>query len=87
VLRATLFALLFTISVGAQETGAPTVTLEQTRTLQVFDLTIENLALRIELAKREKAEFLNSLQKSGYTLQRREDGLWVYIPIPKQGQN
>lgn len=75
--------LVCSLTVGAQEADAPTLTDVQALTLSVYDLQVENLRLRLLLVERERAIFLASLARPGYQLARQSDGTWRYVETPK----
>lgn len=49
--------------------------------LQILELAIENLTLKLDALKREAETFVRSLQREGYEL-RKENGQWGYRPVP-----
>lgn len=49
--------------------------------LQILELAIENLSLKLDALKREAETFLRTLQHPGYEL-RKENGQWGYRPMP-----
>lgn len=81
--RVALLFVLLTIPAWAQEPPpAPPVLppLDAAR-LQIFELAIENLSLKLDALKREAETFVRTLQHEGYEL-RKENGQWVYRPVP-----
>lgn len=75
----TLVILLGAVAT-AQEASAPTLSTESRLTLQVLDVTAENLQLRLALVNAERAQLLATLTREGYTLQRGPNG-WAYTPL------
>lgn len=77
---------MLTVPVLAQDAPAPTLTEADALKLAVAELAVENLALRLEAARRDAEQLLRSLQREGYTLskERGTDGVarWVYRPVP-----
>lgn len=68
--------------VGSAQTAAPELPDAARLSLQVLDLTAENLQLRMALVNAERAQLLATLQKDGYTLQRSASG-WSYVEAAK----
>lgn len=68
----------------------PTLTVEQTKTLDLAVARIENYDLKIKLLEQERdivrgaaQQFLNTLKVEGYNLTRTPDGKWAYEKVKK----
>jgi hypothetical protein len=84
-----LLAVLLSWPLVAQEKptlpqAAPTLTEADTLRIRTFELTLENLTLRLKTAESEARAFLATLQKPGFVLQRQDDGSWRYQPVPPE---
>lgn len=79
--------LLLALPAWAQEPtsgpapAAPTLPAIDAARLQILELAIENLTLKLDALKREAETFVRTLQREGYEL-RKENGQWVYRPVP-----
>lgn len=60
----------------------PTLPAIDAARLQILELAIENLTLKLDALKREAETFVRTLQREGYEL-RKENGQWVYRPAPE----
>lgn len=69
----------------------PTLTVEQSQTLDLAVAKIENLELKIKLLEVERdavrnaaQQYLTSLHVEGYSLVRTQEGKWVFQKVQKK---
>lgn len=86
-----ILIMLLLSTLGAVAAQAPTVTDDQRLRLQMFELQIENIALKVQSLQQQLQKvqgdarlYIEAQAKDGYVLDRTEQG-WVYVAKPGSG--
>ena len=85
----TILIMLLLSTLGAAQAQAPTVTDDQRLRLQMFELQIENIALKVQSLQQslqkvqgDARAYIEAQATEGYVLDRTDAG-WVYVKRPE----